>query len=310
MTVMNSTIRTSAPGSIMVTGEHAVVYGHKAVVSAIEQRISITLTPRSDRSVRITSEIAAPLELSLEALPEGGDYRFVLAAIAHHLADLPSGFTLEIRSEIDPTLGLGSSAAVTVACLGALTRFAGKGQQGLHADALAIVRKLQGRGSGADLAASFHGGLIAYRPPQAAGNGVIQALPLPPVAVSLKYCGYKTPTSEVLRMIAEKMAGDEARFNTLYDRMGAESAQTIAAAECKNWDGFYQGLNRYQTLMEDLGVCDETLGEIITSARSESSTLAAKISGSGLGDCVLALGTPPTGFVPVTLAKKGLTIDA
>ena len=110
-------IRASAPGSIMITGEHAVVYGHRAIVAAVEQRITADLTPRSDRIVTIRSGIAATLETSLDELAEGGTYKFVLAAIALHRDKLATGFDLSITSEIDPTLGLGSSAAVTVAVI-------------------------------------------------------------------------------------------------------------------------------------------------------------------------------------------------
>ena len=65
-------ICASAPGSIMITGEHAVVYGHKAIVAAVEQRISVTLTPRQDDQVRITSESLTRLSPRCLILPLAG----------------------------------------------------------------------------------------------------------------------------------------------------------------------------------------------------------------------------------------------
>ncbi|MFY0596727.1 MAG: hypothetical protein JXQ85_09875 [Cognatishimia sp.] len=298
-------IRATAPGSIMITGEHAVVYGHKAIVAAIEQRITVMLSPRADRVIRIQSEIAEPLEVALDDLPSGGDYRFILAAIARHKAGLATGFDLTISSEINPTLGLGSSAAVTVATLGALLRYQARPTSNVHAQALSIVQEIQGRGSGADLAASFKGGMLAY---QALPSPVLHPLPTPP-QLSLRYCGYKTPTAEVLRQIATRMVGQEAYFKALYEKMGTEADIAIEAAETADWAGFAQSLTTYQALMEELGVCDDTLAQIISEARSDNSVLAAKISGSGLGDCVLAVGNTPQEFTPVTLAKEGLLID-
>merc|ERR1711865_1201575 len=73
-------------------------------------------------------------------------------------------------------LGLGSSAAVTVATLGLLHELTNqeatapllKSKVRLHTAALKLTRQLQGRGSGADLAASLHGGLLGYQlPPEA-----------------------------------------------------------------------------------------------------------------------------------------------
>lgn len=290
----------------MVIGEHAVVYGYSAIVAAIEQRVHLTLSERNDSVVRITSEIADPLEVTLPDIAATGPYRFVLAAVAQ--TGLTKGCDIDILSDIDPTLGLGSSAAITVAALGALRRYSGAPIADLHQDALTIVRNLQGRGSGADLAASLSGGLIAYTPPKRGGDATINALPEPPVPLGLCYAGYKTPTSEVLAMVAEKMAGDPAAFDVLYARMGQTIDAAIDAAGAQQWPKFYAALNDYQTHMADLGVSDDTLDLIIRNARAQNATLAVKVSGSGLGDCVLALGHLPDGFEPVTLAKTGLQI--
>lgn len=302
-------IKASAPGSVMITGEHAVVYGHRAIVAAIEQHVTVTLSPRTDRRVSIQSEIADPLETTIEALPEGGAYRFVLAAIARYARDMPSGCDLKIKSAINPTLGLGSSAAVTIACLGTLARFAGQSTAGLHGRALSIIRALQGRGSGADLAASLHGGMVAYRTALDTTSADIQVLPLPPDPLSLRYAGYKTPTGDVLALIAARMAEDGPRYAALYEAMGATSEEAIASAEQEAWPAFYDGLTAYQTHMAALGVSDDTLDHIIAGARQVSATKAAKISGSGLGDCVLAFGPSPPDFTPAQIAQKGLTFD-
>lgn len=297
-------IRASAPGSIMITGEHAVVYGHRSIVAAVEQRITVALTPRPDRFVTIRSSIAPSFETSLDDLAEGGDYKFVLAAIGLHQREFETGFDLSISSEIDPTLGLGSSSAVTVACLGAILQLLGKSSDDLHAQALSIVRSIQGRGSGADLAAACYGGMIAYR-----ALPSVEHAPLPsPPQLSLKYAGYKTPTSEVLQMIAARMEGDEAAFDSLYAEMGAEADQAIAAAQNKDWPAFASSLMRYQTLMARLGVSDDVLDQIIADAIEDEGVMAAKISGSGLGDCVAALGACPDGFTLAPIAQLGLII--
>ncbi|MBL3571560.1 hypothetical protein BV509_17220 [Rhodovulum sulfidophilum] len=309
-------MKVSAPGSIMITGEHAVVYGHAAIVAAVEQRITIEVTPLAERQLQILSDIAPPATVPLDPIVVEGPYRFVLAAAARFAGRLPGGARLEIASEIDPTLGLGSSAAVTVAALGAFARLSGAPTEGLHTDALAVVRRIQGRGSGADLAASLKGGMNAYRlgagmltgaPPEAA-RAQIDRLPMPP-ALSLRHAGYKTPTAEVLARVAAAMEGREAEFAALYDRMGDCAAATIAAATRRDWTGFGAALTVYQGLMAELGVCDDTMGRIVAEAKVTPGLMGAKITGSGLGDCVLALGARPEGFTPVALAEEGLRID-
>lgn len=289
----------------MVIGEHAVVYGYPAIVCAIDQRVTVEMRTRSDDLMHIETPVALPFTGRAEALPKDGPLTYVAAVLRTRAPDRAGGLDISITSEVDPTLGLGSSAAVTIALLGALNAI----DQGrlppdaLHARALEVVRRIQGRGSGADLAASLYGGSLAYQIP-ADSAAKVEPLP-PPPALSLRYCGYKTPTGEVLTKVAAARSGQEARFDALYDCMGHTAAQAISAAQSQDWGGVAQAMTEYQTLMQELGVSDDTLDAIIASAECAR---AAKISGSGLGDCVLALGPTPTGFTPVQIATRGLVV--
>ncbi|MEM6726922.1 MAG: hypothetical protein AAF618_00355 [Pseudomonadota bacterium] len=289
------TIRASAPGSIMVMGEHAVLAGHPAIVAAVNERVEVTLTRAPAGCVEIASAIGSFSD-ELGALKAEGPLRFVLAAI---MALEPSdGLHLDIRSDINPTLGFGSSAAVTIAVLGALAQDLGRNVD-LHGTALAIIRDLQGRGSGADLAASLHGGMVRY----ALGQEP-EALTRPP-PLALRHVGYKTPTGEVLARVAETWAGRD--LDALYGRMGAVAAQAVADARAEDWESFAARMTLYQGLMEDLGVSDPALEALVR--EGARSAMAAKISGSGLGDCVLALGAVPEGWMPVQIAGQGLIVD-
>ncbi len=298
---MKADVTVSAPGSIMITGEHAVVYGHPAIVAAIEQRVTVRLEGHDENLLRITSEIAEPFSAPMDALVTDGPYRFVIAAVLAHRDRLPSGLKIDIRSEIDPTLGFGSSAAVTVAVLAAL---AGVANPELRDQALRIVRDLQGSGSGADLAASLHGGVLSYRIAEGAPADV-QALPLPP-QLSLFNVGYKTPTGEVLASVAAKREENPAEIDAVYRDMGTVAGQTIELARKGDWPATGPHLSAYQKLMARLGVSDTALDAAVSRAEKGSAVIGAKISGSGLGDCVLAMGAVPDGFTPVSVAQKGV----
>ncbi|MEM8591795.1 MAG: mevalonate kinase [Pseudomonadota bacterium] len=241
------TVTASAPGSIMITGEHAVVYGHPAIVAAIDQRaeVRVEALPRDQVEIRTTF---GAVSTTLSALKPEGVLRFVNACI---LAVAPeTGVSITVTSDIDPTLGLGSSAAVTIATLGALAKL-GARDMDIHAEALAIVRELQGRGSGADLAASLRGGMVRY-----VLDHVPEPLPMPP-ALALKYVGYKTPTGEVLARVAAAWEGRD--VNALYARMGGAAEAAIAAAKEKDWTSMATALDAYQRLMAQLGVSNSDL---------------------------------------------------
>ena len=175
----------------------------------------------------------------------------------------------------------------------------------LHRAAYRTILTVQQRGSGADLAASLAGGLIAY---QNRPFTRIEPLPAPPTGLSLRYAGYKTPTAEVLARIAAHAAIDPDYYQHLYDRMGAGSARSIAAATRGDWADYYQSLNDYQELLNALGVCDDTQAAHLAAARPHAH--AVKISGSGLGDCILALADqPPAQHQPVAIARDGVRLE-
>lgn len=285
----------------MITGEHAVIYGAPAVVAAIDQRATVHLTFRTTPSLHITSQIAPPFVASMEDLVAEGPYRFVIAAVLAYRARIAGGITIHIHSEINHTLGLGSSAAVTMATLAALE---GAAPARLHDTGLRIIRAIQGRGSGADLAASLMGGALAYR---ISGDGParIQPLPLPP-QLSLFNVGYKTPTSEVLAKVAAARAANPEHINAVFDEMERISDATIAQIIQGDWAATGPNICAYQDLMSSLGVSDAALDAAIAQATGCDGVIGAKISGSGLGDCALAIGAVPEGFEPVRVAQEGV----
>ncbi|MEM1234315.1 MAG: mevalonate kinase, partial [Pseudomonadota bacterium] len=130
-------VTASAPGSMMVIGEHAVVLGSPALVAAIDQRAEVRVEGIAGDRVELHSQIALPLETRLGTAPGNGPYRYLLAALK--AARVDRGVRITTTSQIDPTMGLGSSAAVTVAALGALSAFMGRTPNDVHEQALAIV---------------------------------------------------------------------------------------------------------------------------------------------------------------------------
>jgi len=307
-------IQTSAPGSLMITGEHAVLHGAHALVGAVDARVRVTLEPRLDRTVVIRSSLGTR-HMPLAAADLSPPFQFVGHAIAM-LADIcPSGFALDIRADMRADTGLGSSAAVTVAALAALHVFCHHAPPSspadLHRQALDIVRRVQGAASGADLAAAVWGGVLLYRqtPEVIRRHGHF-----PPV--TLAYAGYKTPTAEVIRQVEARRACAADGFRDLYARMDACSQEASQAFATSDWRHLADMLTNGQRLMEELGVCDPTLAAMVNSLREQPGIAAAKISGSGLGDCVLAIGTLPddSAFpytrIPVQFSPQGVMLES
>ncbi len=291
--------QSQAPANTMILGEHSVVYGFPAMACAVDQFITIDWQQRTDNEIHIHSELAT-FKTQLNSIENHPKLQFVLKALQAFTPHLKHGLTLTIRSDFSSTIGLGSSAAVLAAMLNGLKTIT---QQDLSIDALfkighSIIIDIQKRGSGTDLAASLTGGGIFFEPAtDSESSAKITPLTLS-MPLTLIYSGYKTPTSEVLALVAEHWQDKPQELNALYQQMG-DLTQSAFKALQKNplQEGgggnlkFYHAIIQYQALMEQLGVSDPTLNRIAGLLIRLPTIHAAKISGSGLGDCVLGLGT-------------------
>src|SRR4051812_21502078 len=152
----------SAPGKLILTGEYAVLDGAPAIVIAVDRRAIArrNATPRGSSPflLAVADEIAARRGAADPAAHAALEISVDSTAFYHRLTKL----------------GLGSSAAVTVAAT-ALALGTTEPQEVL-AVALAAHARAQGprgaRGSGADIAAAVHGGTIVFSLPDPSGGSV------------------------------------------------------------------------------------------------------------------------------------------
>ncbi|KAJ2521029.1 Mevalonate kinase [Coemansia sp. RSA 2049] len=149
----------SAPGKVILFGEHAVVYGKAAIAGSLDMRAYALVTPRKDNKVRLLlpdvdvdiafdkstlgrvniGGLGHPAEIETQVsevikVPEGPGRTAVLAFVYLYggvFADVQgprdaAGFTVCVRSLLPVGSGLGSSAALNVTLSAALLRLCGK----------------------------------------------------------------------------------------------------------------------------------------------------------------------------------------
>ena len=144
----------SAPGKIVLAGEYAVLYGAPAICMAVSRRAVVTVTASPEEG---PGKVSTPGYV--------GDDPAAILDIAGPDARDGRDFELDTRafSEHGRKIGLGSSAALTVALLAAVNKTAD-----VFAAALDAHRRFQGgKGSGVDIATAVHGGLLQYTMPSA-----------------------------------------------------------------------------------------------------------------------------------------------
>jgi mevalonate kinase len=294
----------------MLLGEHAVLHGRRALACAVNRRISV----QAEKTEGNTLVISSPLgrhETTLDALEETHDFRFVIEAVRCFRDRIQGGLSIEITSEFASDIGLGSSAAVTVATVGAL---AAALEDDTSSDVLfrtsrQVVREVQQTGSGTDVAASVYGGVIGYR---------MEPIEITPCSktppITLVYSGHKEPTVNVIRHVETRREEAPELFEGLFDLMDQSVAHAVDAVNAGRWSDLGTILNINQGLMDGLGVNSRALSDIVFALRNEPGIYGAKISGSGLGDCVVGIGEATLSdaaydLIGVQISEKGIRFE-
>ncbi|MDZ7315288.1 MAG: mevalonate kinase [candidate division KSB1 bacterium] len=304
-----ASFRVSAPGKLMLLGEHAVLHGSHCLVCGVSQRLSIIVTPRQDRRLIIRSALGN-YEATLDSVSPSPQFRFILAAVNQFPQPLTTGLELEVHSDFSADVGLGSSAAVTAAVGAALCQLTLKNveRQKVFDFGLQVIRSVQGTGSGADLAASVFGGVLLYRAEPFTCERLDNLYP-----ISVVYSGAKTPTTQVIARVEESRRRFSELFDAIFGIMDKSALWAAEAIRADDWRTFGELLNLNQGLMDAIGVSNARLAQIVYALRAQPGILGAKISGSGLGDCVVGLGDAGVdcGYevLPIQMSREGIRID-
>lgn len=307
-------IHTSSPATLMLMGEHAVLRNYPCLVAAASPRLHVYITPRHDDLIEIESSLGTHT-CTLSTLEIKPPFTFILSLMQQFQKKLRHGFHLKVVSEFDANLGLGSSAATLMATAAALTKLSGHeplaDPEALFRIAQKSLIEIQGKGSGADLAAALMGGIVYYQMQPL----ILEKLPceIPLVAI---YSGSKMPTIEVINIIN----AHEHEYQTYFEEIGKAVALGKNALLDNDMASLSDALILNQNSMEQMHLSNPNIAHIIQRLNLDPGILAAKISGSGLGDCVIGLGQlhnthfPEGNFeqnqgiksLPLTLSPLGL----
>jgi len=299
---------SSAPGKVYLFGEHAVVYGEPAVPCAIERRATVTAEARDDDRLQVRAD-----DLTLDGFTVtwgggAGDrpdvdvptplveaaMGYINGAVeqARDAVDAPeTGFDVTIASEIPLGAGLGSSAAVVVACIDAATRELGVelAPEEVADRAFRVEYDVQdGEASRADTFCSAMGGAV-----HVSGDDCRRLGDVPNLPFVVGYDGGTGDTGELVagvRALKEEygFAADTVEaIGDVVDR-GERALNRGDVEEVGRLMDFNHGL------LSALGVSSRSLDAMVWAAR-EADALGAKLTGAGGGGCIVALdGTEQT----------------
>ena len=291
-------------------GEHGVLRGQTAISSAVSQRAHITFDPRTDRMLTITSDLGL-YEGALDTLAPEQPFSFVLSAIEAHKDELPCGFDMIIRTDMSDQIGFGSSAAITACTVAGVQKLLGTppNKELVLKESVKTIRHVQGEGSGADAAASIYAGLVKYDPTTLAVEHIEES-----PDITVVYSGQKFPTTAAIKRVNELEKKHPKVVARIFDVMRETTEKAVIALERKDWKSFGELMNIQHAILGSLTLSNRDLSLIAYHLRKQEGILGSKITGGGLGDCVLALGTsgltvPNYEAIDTSVSQEGLSIE-
>ncbi len=287
----NRRVTASAPGKLMLYGEHAVVYGSPCIVTAVDQRVRVTVEPNGEGEIHVSSPNVGLDEYHKSLKKLGQDDVPKSMLFVEHLVKrvyakyhLKEGIRISTASDFSTLFGFGSSAAVVVALAKALDGYFDLRMSAheLFAIAYQAVLDVQGVGSGFDVAASVYGGTIYYVTP----GTVIENIYSGDLPMVVGYTGVKADTPTLIRQVAELKRNEgwvEAVFGDIADLVNRAKVQFVK----KDFVQLGKLMNKNQKLLSTLHVSSVELDTLIKAAK-EAGAYGAKLSGAGGGDCMIA----------------------
>jgi mevalonate kinase len=283
-----STVSDTAPGKVILLGEHAVVYGRPAIAAPVWQTVAtaaIKLLPHGSGCTIVAHDLGETLRLH----EQGAEQPLALVtrlALAELGIEQDPDWRIDLHSTIPIASGLGSGAALSTALVRAV--FA---QVGRAADP-AIVSRLvyeseriyHGTPSGIDNTVIAFGTPIWFvrgQPPESF------APPLP-FTLAIADSGIRSPTKETVGDVRRGWEQDPLRYEAIFNAIAAivhGGRQAIASGD---FDRLGHLMNENQALLVQLGVSSAPLELLIAAARAAGAS-GAKLSGGGRGGNVIAL---------------------
>jgi len=288
----------SAPGKVILFGEHAVVFGEPALAVAIDLRTEVTVTPASEWSVdrgSIDDVHHKYVRMAVEASGTKGPLR------------------IAIKSGIPECSGMGSSAAVTVASLGAMHAVRGGVKPEIVAkEAFDVEHSVQGRASPIDTSTSTHGHAVLvlkergtdflWRMQRGDRQWYLHHRDIPPMTFVVGHTGVEAATGPLVEKV-KAFSDRSAEARKMIADIGQITLDGAEAMRDKDWAAVGSLMNRNHKLLNALGVGHEKLDGLVAAARPFS--YGAKLTGAGGGGSMIALTDKPDEVARAIEAARG-----
>jgi mevalonate kinase len=284
-----STWTASAPGKIILCGEHAAVYGQPAIALPV---FDVRATATAHSGVLNTGIIIeSPSLQQTIRTAEDPDHPLsrLCMLVQQELATTNKDLRIIVESNIPVAGGMGSGAAVSAAVARVLAQASGTqlATEILSKIVFEIEKIYHGSPSGIDNTVICHELPIFFQrgqPPEILRIGN-------PFQLIVADSGVGTPTHLAVEAVKTLYGSDPAAIGEVLASIG--NVVRLARTELTEGEPIRLGelLNQNHALLQKLGVSTTQLDSIAEAAR-RAGAWGAKLSGAGMGGNVIAISTP------------------
>jgi len=277
----------SAPGKIILFGEHFVVHGTKAILVAIDKRVTVTSTFTENKTLKINSQLGT-LEVPIsssheEAKSEFKPFIYLANKMINSHQDV-NGLEITINSDIPIGVGLGSSSACCVAATASISGlFKELSSEENLKMSIEAEKTIFPDTSGADCTVCTYGGIIEYDKI----NGSEKNTDASNLNLLIVNSMIPHSTKRSVEKVSKFKESNEDRFSQLCVSETKLIGEVNLALKNKDLITLGLKMSENQKYLEEIQVSNDTLHDMISSLKEIS--LGAKITGAGDGGCIIAL---------------------
>jgi len=282
----------TAPGKAILLGEHAVVYGKPAIAVPISSRratATVRARPPGGGVILEAVDLGRRYPGRGPCVDEHGCFlQSVLQGILEELglAVLDVDLEITIRSDIPVARGMGSGAAVSAAVMRAVGRALGHEPSLARLSELVFATEqlLHGTPSGIDNTTVVFEEPVWFQrglPPEVCVLGC-------PVTLVIGDSGIPAHTRQSVEMVRSRREEAPEAINACFEAIEeivCAGREALAEGDLETLGGL---MNANQGILAQIGVSSPELDRLILAAR-EGGALGAKLSGGGMGGCMIAL---------------------
>jgi len=277
-----------AAGKVILLGEHAVVYGKRALALPIKDAVSARVTRNSSQS----------------SIPAGLDVMITL--IARELDVDTAGVAIALNSRLPRAMGLGSSAAIAVAITRGIDQAFDLGidDERVNAIAFECEKLAHGTPSGIDNTIATYGEPILFRRVDKIEISAIELTEAPPIVIACSSLAGLT-VEQLARVRARREVNPE-RYDHIFTEMGDISRQGADALKSGDFEQLGSLMNICHGLLNAIQVSTPELESMVSIARA-SGAAGAKLTGAGGGGSIVAICPGTQNTVEAALGAAGFT---